>query len=68
MTMVILFLSSLESFGRDHGRSSREEEVCYVLERCALKVADKAVFVSGWSRGLILKANLAMAGGLPFQP
>ena len=46
--------------------SSREEEVCSVLERCALKAADKDVLVRGRSHGLILIANLAMAGGLPF--
>ena len=28
MTMVVLFLSSVESCGGAHGRSSREEEVC----------------------------------------
>ena len=28
MTMVIFFLSSVESCGGDHGMSSREEEVC----------------------------------------
>ena len=46
--------------------SSIEEEVCSVLERGALEVADKDVLVRGRSHGLILMANLAMAGGPPF--
>ena len=64
-TMVISFLSAGWSCGGDHGRSSREVEVCSVSERGALKAADKDVIVRGRSHGLIL-ANLAMAGGLPF--
>ena len=47
-------------------QSSREEEVCSILKRCALKAADKDVLVRGRSHGLILMANLAIAGGLPF--
>ena len=66
MAMVISFLSAGESCGGDHGRSSREEEVCWVSERCALKAADKDILVRGRSHGLILMANLAVAGGLPF--
>ena len=46
--------------------SSREEEVCSVLEMCALKAADEDVLVRGRSHGLVLMANLAMVGGLPF--
>ena len=49
-----------------HGRSSREEEVCLVLEQFALKASNKEALVKGRSYGLILMANLAMAGGLPF--
>ena len=37
-----------------------------MLERCALKAADKDVLVRGRSHCLILMANLAMVGGLPF--
>ena len=59
MTMVILFLSSVESCGSDHGRSSREEEVYSVSDRCAPKAADKDVLVRGRSYGLVLMANLA---------
>ena len=66
MTMVISFLSVGESCRGDHCRSSREEEVCSVSERCALEAADKDVLVRGRSHGLILMANLVMAGGLPF--
>ena len=46
--------------------SSREEEVCSGLQRCALKAADEDVLVRGRSHGLVLMANLAMVGGLPF--
>ena len=46
--------------------SSMEEEVLSVLDRCALKVADKDVLVRGRCHGLILMANLATVGGLPF--
>ena len=42
--------------------SSREEEVCSVLERFVPKAADKDVLVRGRNHGLILMANLAMAG------
>ena len=65
MTMVIFFLSSVESCGGDHGWSSREEEVCSVLERCALTAADKDVLVRGRSRGLVLMANLARLPSTP---
>ena len=40
--------------------------VCSVSERCARTVADKDVLVRRRSHGLVLMANLAMAGGLPF--
>ena len=38
----------------------------WFLERCALKAADKDALVRGRSHGLLLMANFAMAGGLPF--
>ena len=66
VTMVISFLSSVEGCGGDHGRSSRDEEVCSVSVRFAPKAADMDVPVRGRSHGLIIMANLAMAGGLPF--
>jgi hypothetical protein len=55
--MAIFFLSSIESCEGDHGRSSREEEVCSVSERGAFEAADKDVLVGGWSHGQILMAT-----------
>ena len=50
----------------DHGRSLREEDVSSVSERGAFKDANKDVLVRSRSHGLILMANTAMPGGLPF--
>ena len=66
MTMAILLPSSVESCGSGLCHHLLEEEVCSILERIALKTADKDVLVRGQRHGLIIMANLAMVGGLPF--
>ena len=55
-----LFLKTRRADSPSHG------EVCSVLEKCVRKAADKDVLVRGRSHGLVLMANLAMVGGLPF--
>jgi len=50
----------------DHGRSLREEDISSISEQDALKAANKDVLVRIRSHSLILMANTAMAGGLPF--